>query len=74
MSLYLRVKLRLRPPGKKNVEFEVLTAVAMKRAILWHINPCSMEHAPVLYSYTDFLLGLLFDTEDGDNMSLLNVS
>jgi hypothetical protein len=50
------------------VGFEVLTAMVMKSSILWIVTLCSLLKFNEGFAYllhAGFLLGLLFDLEDG---------
>jgi hypothetical protein len=51
---------------------EVLTAVAMKGSMFWGIMPCSPLKTCYLF-HAEFLLRLLFYTEDGGDMFLQNI-
>jgi hypothetical protein len=52
------------------VGYEVLTVVAMNRSIFWDIMPCSLLIAASYLLHAGFLLGLVFDPEDGGDMFL----
>jgi hypothetical protein len=65
------------------VGFDVLTAMVMKSTIFWDIRPCSPLKVKRRFGGTcgsacrllhaGFLLGLLFDPEDGEDIFLQNV-
>jgi hypothetical protein len=51
-----------------SVGFEALTALVMRRASLWDMTPCIL----CLLFHIGFLLGLLFDPEDGSDIFIQN--
>jgi hypothetical protein len=67
--------------------FEVLIAVVLKSSLFWDIMPQNLESqlafegtnclqvgSACYLLHAGFLLGLFFDTEDGGNMFLQNLS
>jgi hypothetical protein len=51
--------------------------VVMKSSVFWDITPRSPEETARSYFsplHAGFLLGILFNTEDGDDMFLRNVA
>jgi hypothetical protein len=55
-----------------SAEFEVLIAVIMKSSVFWDIM--SSRPFKTTQLYAGFLLGLFFDSENGGDIFLINVT